>query len=775
MRSWAARVLSLLGCVLVVFTASVAVEARMHASEMRYLRDKARDMFYHGYQSYMEHAFPWDELKPLSCEGRRWDRRERGDLDDVLGGYALTLIDSLDMLAVLGDRDEFHRAVRLVIDNVSFDRDVTVSVFESTIRVIGGLISAHLIASPAHLGVLTADEYKGELLDLAVDMGNRLLPAFETPTQLPVHRVNLKRGMLKHAPAMTCPAAAGSLLVEFAYLSRLSGNPVFEEKAKRAVVGLWWRRSEINLLGSSIDVFSGEWLTSHVGIGAGLDSYFEYLLKYHLLSGDKSWFDMFLASYRAVETHINHDDFHIEVDMHHGRQAVRSRRVSALQAFWPGLQVLAGDVSRAMRSHDKLFLLWNQFGAMPELVDLLSNEDGTTTSGSVISWARTSPLRPELIESTYHLYQATRDHKYLKIGRKLLEDIERVSRVDCGYAAVGNIHTLAVEDRMDSYFLSETVKYLYLLFSEDPDVIVPAMPLPPTNSTPIQVDSEVKVPEDEEDVPALTPDDSAVPTCACRKNTTNQTLVESSLISTKPQWSRPLKTADVVFTTEGHVLMMDTALFTRNGSDSSSKQEVFACENGNALVTQQRRQLPTPTSTESLTSVLPIGVSVRLEDMHVLTLVGAPASFGKLLGRDGTHVDAPLLLSTEKVGDACSPLLDETGEMVRGRVVMVARGGCAFAEKALHVQAAGGRGVIIVNRHRKKPKKTDRRYVITDDKRGLGGHVTIPLLMISAEDASLLKRQVSAMRAAAEAAEGDDGQCLTEGTSLVVSLSAWLH
>ncbi len=351
------------------------------------------------------------------------------------------------MLAILGDRDEFHRAVRLVIDTVHFDRDVTISVFESTIRVIGGLISAHLIASPAHLGVLTDGEYNGELLEMAVDLGTRLLPAFETPILIPVHRVNLKRGLLKSAPSITCPAAAGSLLVEMSYLSRLSGDPIFEDKARAAVVALWGRRSELNLLGSSIDVYSGEWQTSHVGIGAGLDSFFEYLLKYHLVSGNACWLEMFNVSYAAVEEHINHDDLHIEVDMHYGRRAVRSRRVSALQAFWPGLQVLAGDVSSAMRSHEKLFLIWNKYGAMPELFDLAQGD------GDVISWARTSPLRPELIESTYHLYQATRDHKYLKIGRKLLEDIERVSRVECGYAAVGNIHTLSVEDRMDSFFL----------------------------------------------------------------------------------------------------------------------------------------------------------------------------------------------------------------------------------------------------------------------------------------------------------------------------------
>lgn len=69
-------------------------------------------MFNHAYGSYMTHAYPLDELKPLSCVGRRWDRRERGTLDDTLGGFALTLVDSLDTLALMGHRKEFAEARR---------------------------------------------------------------------------------------------------------------------------------------------------------------------------------------------------------------------------------------------------------------------------------------------------------------------------------------------------------------------------------------------------------------------------------------------------------------------------------------------------------------------------------------------------------------------------------------------------------------------------------------------------------------------------------------
>uniref|UniRef100_A0A2P2KRG6 alpha-1,2-Mannosidase n=1 Tax=Rhizophora mucronata TaxID=61149 RepID=A0A2P2KRG6_RHIMU len=104
--------------------------------EAKLLRDEVREMFYHAFDGYMENAFPLDELKPLSCEGV-----------DTLGGYALTLIDSLDMLALLGDKEQFTFSVEWIGKNLRFDINKTVSVFETSIRVLGGLLSAHLIAS----------------------------------------------------------------------------------------------------------------------------------------------------------------------------------------------------------------------------------------------------------------------------------------------------------------------------------------------------------------------------------------------------------------------------------------------------------------------------------------------------------------------------------------------------------------------------------------------------------------------------------------------------
>ena len=148
------------------------------------LQQRVVAMFYHAYDNYMLHAFPHDELLPLSCH-----------YVDNFGSYALTLIDSLDMLAVLGNRTEFTRAVGLLKEHLSFDIDICVSVFETNIRVMGGLLSAHVLASDASLRLMPS--YDGCLLDMALDLGDRLLPAFDTPTGIPYGTVNMRNGVNK--------------------------------------------------------------------------------------------------------------------------------------------------------------------------------------------------------------------------------------------------------------------------------------------------------------------------------------------------------------------------------------------------------------------------------------------------------------------------------------------------------------------------------------------------------------------------------------------------
>lgn len=309
-------------------------------------------MFYHGFDNYMKYAFPEDELRPLTCSsfGRK-DTTDSGCLD-VLGNYSLTLIDSLSSLAIMSSLDDdspqndnsngrkawwyFQRGVRDIVrlygdgskgvkgrgsKATGFDLDSKVQVFETTIRGLGGLLSAHLFAvgdlpiagyrpgsdeaafakaynksgftdsSKGYPGIRWNDGffYDGQFLRLAVDLADRLLPAFDTPTGIPYPRVNLQKGIPFYISSVldkalkkgltkeeiesfspeateTCSAGAGSLILEFAVLSHLTGNDRYERVAKRAFWAVWSRRSDIDLIGSSIEANSGAWTSYMTGV-----------------------------------------------------------------------------------------------------------------------------------------------------------------------------------------------------------------------------------------------------------------------------------------------------------------------------------------------------------------------------------------------------------------------------------------------------------------------------------------------------------------------------
>ncbi|VDB97534.1 unnamed protein product [Peniophora sp. CBMAI 1063] len=423
------------------------------------IRDKVRELFYHGYNNYLEHAFPFDELAPLSCAGRGpdWYSPSNIAVNDVNGNYSLTLVDTLDTLVVLGDTAAFADGVRRVIDHVSFDVNTKPQIFEANIRVLGGLLSAHIFANQTghafHL-----PWYRGELLDLAHDLGERFLPAFDTPTGLPFARINLRHGLMRGESIESCTAGAGSLILEFATLSRLTGDKRFEKAARKAFFAVWNARSEIGLVGNQINIMNGQWHHPQMSsIGAGIDSFFEYALKWYILSGDQEFLDIWNESYASVMQYSRSGDgfWFRRVDLSNGNLLYYT--YDSLSAFWPGLQVMAGDIDNAIKSHMFFWNLWQKYSGIPEIYDM--NYKTAT--------ALAFPLRPEFVESTWYLYRATRDPFYLDVGLRVLSDITARSKVACGLTGIADLRTNQRDDRMESFVLSETLKYLYLLFDEE--------------------------------------------------------------------------------------------------------------------------------------------------------------------------------------------------------------------------------------------------------------------------------------------------------------------
>jgi mannosidase alpha-like ER degradation enhancer 2 len=394
---------------------------------------QVRSEFLYAWNAYKQYAWGHDELKPLSNGYHDWYSKS----------LLMTPVDALDTMVLMGLTDEADKTREFIAKNLSFDQDIEVKNFEITIRLVGGLLSSYQ---------MTGDH---RLLDLADNLGNRLLPVFNSPTGMPYRFVNLKTGKTRGVESN--PAEIGTLLLEFGTLSKLTGKTIYYDKAKNAVVALYSRRSKIGLVGSTINVETGQWIDTTSHISGGIDSYYEYLLKASLLFDDKDCKKMWEASVKAVNKYLADNTrtglWYGQADMNTGKRI--STQYGALDAFFPAVLARSGDLERARKLQESSYKMWTTFGIEPETLDY--------TTMKIV--APGYQLRPEIIESAYYLSFYTKDPRYQEMGSTFLLSLVRYCKTDAGYSALSNVETKAKKDSMESYFLAETLKYLYLLFA----------------------------------------------------------------------------------------------------------------------------------------------------------------------------------------------------------------------------------------------------------------------------------------------------------------------
>jgi mannosidase alpha-like ER degradation enhancer 2 len=414
---------------------AAAASAQPAGSPAPDLANAVRTELLRSWHAYEQYAWGHDELQPLSKTPKDWYGES----------LLMTPVDSLDTLLLMGLDDEAKKARTLIDEKLSFDKDIQVKNFEVTIRLLGGLLSGYQ---------MTGDP---RLLQLAEDLGRRLLPAFNSPTGMPYMYVNLRTG--KTSGARSNPAEIGTLLLEFGTLSKLTKNPVYYDKAKNALLQLAKRRSKLGLVGEEIDVETGKWISPASHVGGGIDSYYEYLLKCSILFGDKDCARLWKESVGALNKHLAADVptgfWYGQVDMETGKRT--ATEFGALHAFLPAVLALGGDLGRARRLQDSAYKMWLQNGVEPEVIDYRTMK--VTYPGY--------PLRPEIIESAYYLYQYTRDPKYQTMGDMFFKGLLAHCRTDAGFTVLKDVRTGERGDLMPSYFLAETLKYLYLLFAPE--------------------------------------------------------------------------------------------------------------------------------------------------------------------------------------------------------------------------------------------------------------------------------------------------------------------
>ncbi|XP_028666532.2 ER degradation-enhancing alpha-mannosidase-like protein 3 [Erpetoichthys calabaricus] len=728
------------------------------------LRDQVLEMFDHAFRNYMDHAYPADELMPLTCRGRvRGLEPSRGDVDDALGKFSLTLVDTLDTLAVLNKPEEFEEAVRRVLQDVRLDNDIVVSVFETNIRVLGGLLGGHSVALKLQEDGPYMSWYRGELLTMAKELGLRLLPAFNTTSGLPYPRINLKHGLRSPEARTgtetdTCTACAGTMILEFAALSRFTGDPIFEFQARRALDFLWEKRQRnSNLVGTTINIHTGDWVRRDSGVGAGIDSYYEYLLKAYVLLGDELFLQRFNTHYTSIMKYISQPPLLLDVHIHKPLLNARTW-MDSLLAFFPGLQVLKGDIRPAIETHEMLYQVTKKHNFLPEAF----------TTDFRVHWAQ-HPLRPEFAESTYFLYKATGDPYYLEAGKSILDNLNKFARVPCGFAAMKDVRTGSHEDRMDSFFLAEMFKYLFLLFADKEDLLfdieefvftTEAHLLPLWLSTTTrawrQTNATAQPPEaaplDDSNFDwscpntrVLFPNDPAFaqnirePVRGVVDKNCPRSSQQGSAPSPSARSHPPLRARDfmannaehldilkrmgvsLIHLKDGRVQLVQHATQAASALDAEDGLR-FMQEMIELSSQQQKEQLP------------PRAVQIVSQPFFGrVVLTAGPAQFGLDLSKSSAGVRGLVALAEPING--CSEVTNSA--TLAGKIALMQRGLCMFAEKARHVQEAGAIGGIVVDDNEGSSSDTAPLFQMAGDGKSTDD-ITIPLLFLFHKEGSII-------------------------------------
>ncbi|KAH8866665.1 Mannosyl-oligosaccharide 1,2-alpha-mannosidase IB [Schistosoma japonicum] len=426
------------------------------------MRDKVREMMKFAWNGYATYAWGSNELRPVS---------KTGHLPSVLGTEPLgaSLIDGLDTLYIMNMDKEFDAAVEWIEMNLDFNKPTIVSVFEFNIRYIGGLLSAYTFSR------------KPVLLAKAVELAQRLLPAFDTPSGIPMSLINLKTGDKRNFvwahSRCSILSEFGTLHMEFKYLSELTGNPVYAEKVDAIRRILAGAKRPNGLFMNFMDPNTKSWCNNEAGLSALGDSFYEYLLKEWIRTNHKDE--------EALELYNSCMQSFLEVGLFHRsprdnllyvgnyRSGTISDSMDHLACFVGGMLTLgAPDRSNP----------WFQLGV--EITETCRRSYNATSTGlgpEVFSFTDQSSaiaitkshksylLRPETVESYFYLWRLTKDPKYRDWAWDVVQALEKYARTNAGYSGLQDVYSTdsPLDDVQQTYFLAETLKYLYLIFSDD--------------------------------------------------------------------------------------------------------------------------------------------------------------------------------------------------------------------------------------------------------------------------------------------------------------------
>jgi mannosyl-oligosaccharide alpha-1,2-mannosidase len=429
----------------------------------KHRRTKVRDAMKHAFSNYAKYAWGKDELCPISKQGHNW----------LPNGAGLTIVDAVDTLFIMGLEEEYQKSVQYFMKEVPqiSTIDNYVSLFEITIRMLGGFLSAYDLS------------YNEIFLVRAKELADRLMPAFNTESGIPHNNVNLKTGDARTLTSCFAISEFGTLSLEFTHLSDLTGDPKYRTAIEKVTDIMYNQRDKLKnpgLFPANYSPIQNNFCTTRVTLGALGDSFYEYLLKQWLLRGvqDERYRKMFEESVKGIIDHLvvrSPKGWTYISEMENGQNVAK---IDHLVCFAAGMLALASATNATLgldaqkyntlqTGRDFIRTCYTSYtstttGLGPEIYRINDAGDVITDAGSTHYI-----LRPETVESLFILYRVTGDSIYREWGWNIFSAIEKNCRVDGGYSGVRDVGVTppAHDDKQQSFFLAETLKYLYLLFS----------------------------------------------------------------------------------------------------------------------------------------------------------------------------------------------------------------------------------------------------------------------------------------------------------------------
>ncbi|PWN31279.1 seven-hairpin glycosidase [Meira miltonrushii] len=512
-------------------------------------REAVRVAFQDSWLSYVEDAFGSDEYHPISRKGTNFSAD---------GGVGYFIVDIIDMLLITGDQEGYNKARDWVQTLRWDDKSGKFSVFETTIRTLGGLLSAHALCTPGQedsLSIRTSKLCSADdatmFLTKAADLAMRLKPAFESNRMgLPEREVDFRTGEVFSDidnNNLTSLAELATIQLEFKFLAHATGDSQWWKLAERPIDVVRQASFTSNSDGLMPIFFNpqiGRPQMSEIRLGSRGDSYYEYLIKQFVQTNrtETVYLDMYQQAMRGVKKHLlrrsesgkfvhtieiqpfmnyqtRKPGFRLNPKQDHlvcflggsfmlGALHVQQSLPFTEQTVLPYPPTSSDSFSNLAREdwsigHELIKTCMETYtstktGLSPEIAMFRIQNDNYP--GSEVDWYIKKPadyykahlkvknkppptplidarniLRPETVESLFIAFHLTGDQQYREWGWEIFQAFERHTRLPKNkdgrrpaFASIRDVDAIPVEfeDRMETFWLAETLKYLYLLFDD---------------------------------------------------------------------------------------------------------------------------------------------------------------------------------------------------------------------------------------------------------------------------------------------------------------------